>query len=339
MATIRSFDKPFEVVDLTAELNLIPNTWGLINELGIFSSEGVAQHTITVESMTGSLAVITDQVRGARNNVNKDDARALRSFAIPHFPLDDYVTPQDIQGKRAYGNTDAAETEAAVVARKLERIRKNHAVTLEAARAHAITTGSIYAPNGTVVGNFYTDFNITRKEVDFVLGTAGTEVAEKGEEVIAHIQDNILSGETVTGVVALCSPQYFAKLIKQANVKEAYKYYASTQELLRNRLGGGGLYRRFEFSGITYIEYRGSYNGTVLIPAGDAYFMPTGTADMFISYFSPANKFSHVNTTGEEAYVFQYRDQKDESILLQSEHNALHLVRRPAAVVRGFSSN
>jgi hypothetical protein len=339
MAIIRSFDKPFEVVDLTAELNLIPNTWGLINELGVFASEGVAQHTITVESMTGSLAVITDQVRGARNNVNKDDPRALRSFAIPHFPLDDYVTPQDIQGKRAYGNGDEAETEAAVVARKLERIRKNHAVTLEAARAFAITTGQIYAPNGTVVGNYYTDFGITRKEVDFVLGTAGTEVAEKGEEVIAHIQDNILSGETVTGVVALCSPQYFAKLIKQANVKEAYKYYASTQELLRNRLGGGGLYRRFEFSGITYIEYRGSYNGVALIPAGDAYFMPTGTADMFISYFSPANKFSHVNTVGEEAYVFQYKDQKDESILLQSEHNALHLVRRPAAVVRGFTSN
>ena len=339
MAIIRSFDKPFEVVDLTAELNIIPNTWGLINELGVFSSEGVSQHTVTVESSASTLAVITDQVRGTRSNVNRDDSRALRSFAIPHFPLDDYVTPQDLQGKRAYGNTDAAETEAAVVARKLERIRRNHAVTLEAARAFAITTGQIYAPNGTVVGNYYTDFGITRKEVDFVLGTAGTEVNEKGEEVIAHIQDNILNGETVSGVVALCSPQFFGKLIKQPNVKEAYKYYASTQELLRNRLGGGGLYRRFEHGGITYIEYRGSYNGSALIPAGDAYFMPTGTADMFISYFSPANKFSHVNTVGEQAYVFQYRDQKDESILLQSEHNALHLIRRPGAVVRGFSSN
>lgn len=339
MAIIRSFDKPFEVVDLTEELNLIPNTWGLINSLGVFTSEGVSQHTVTVESMAGTLAVITDQVRGTRNNVNKDDTRALRSFAIPHFPLDDYVTPQDIQGKRAYGNTDAAETEAAVIARKLERIRRNHAVTLEAARAFAITTGQIYAPNGTVVGNYYTDFGVTRKEVDFLLGTAGTEVNEKIEEVIAHIQDNILSGETVTNVVALCSPQFFGKLIKHPNIKEAYKYYSSTQELLRNRLGGGGLYRRFEHGGVLFIEYRGSYNGSPLIPAGDAYFMPQGTADMFISYFSPANKFSHVNTNGEEAYVFQYRDQKDESILLQSEHNALHLIRRPGAIVRGNSSN
>jgi hypothetical protein len=339
MATIRSFDKPFQLTDYTDELNLIPNTWGLINELGVFSKESVSQHSITVESKTGTLAVITDQVRGARNNVNKDDIGALRSFAIPHFPLDDYVTPQDVQGKRAYGTADQADTEAAVIARKLERIRKNHAVTLEAARAFALTTGGIYAPNGTVVGNYYTDFGVTRKEVDFVLGTAGTEVNEKGEEVIAHIQDNILTGEVVTGIVALCSPAFFAKLIKHPNVKEAYKYYASTQELLRQRLGGGGLYRRFEHGGIVYIEYRGSYNGTALIPAGDAYFMPTGTADMFISYFSPANKFSHVNTLGEEAYVFSYKDAQDEKITLQSEHNALHFVRRPAAVVRGFSSN
>lgn len=338
MAQVRSFEKAFELVDYTEELNLIPNTWGLINELGIFRNESVAQHSITVESKAGTLAVITDQVRGARNLVSKDDIAALRSFAIPHFPLDDYITPQDLQGKRAYGSADQADTEANKIAEKLQRIRMNHAVTLEAARAYALTTGAVYAPNGTVVGNYYTDFGVTRKEIDFVLGTAGTEVNEKSEEAIAHIQDNILSGESVGQIVALCSPEFFGKLIKQAGVKEAYKYYSSTQEPLRNRLGSG-VYRRFVHGNVEFLEYRGSYNGSRLIPAGDAYFMPMGTQDMFISYFSPANKFSFVNTLGEQAYVFSYRDGADEKITLQSEHNALHLVRRPAAVVRAFSSN
>ena len=338
MPTVRSFEKPFELVDYTQELNLIPNTWGLINELGIFRSESVAQHSITVESRAGTLGVITDQVRGARALVNKDEVSALRSFAIPHFPLDDYVTPADLQGKRMYGTADQAETEANVIARKMARIRQNHAITMEVARAFALTTGQIYAPNGTVAGNYYTDFGVTRKVVDFVLGTAGTDVIAKGEEVVAHIQDNILSGESVSSVYALCSPEFFAKLIAQAGVKEAYKYYTSTQEPLRQRLGSG-LYRRFNHGGIEYIEYRGSYNGTPLIPAGDAYFMPRGTSDTFISYFSPANKFSHVNTLGEESYMFTYRDSKDEKIEIHSEHNALHLLRRPQVVCRGFSSN
>lgn len=338
MATIRSFDKPFELVDYTEELLLVPNKWGLINELGIFRSEPVAQHSITVEARAGTLAAISDQVRGARNLVNKDDNRNLRSFPIPHFPLDDMVSPNDLQGKRAYGSADAAETEAAVIARKLERIRMNHSVTLEAARAYALTTGAIYAPNGTVAANYYTDFGVTRTEVDFTLGTTTTEMVTKIESIIAAIQDNIISGEVVTKIVALCSPTFFSKLIVHPTVKEAFKYYTSVQEPLRQRLGSG-VYRRFEFAGVEFIEYRGTYNGSALIPAGDAYFLPMGTSDMFISYFSPANKFSHVNTLGEEAYAFTYKDSKDEKIEIQTESNALHLVRRPAAVCRGFSSN
>ena len=333
----RSFDKPFALTDYTEELVSIPNTWGLINELGIFRSESVSQHSITVESTNGTLGLISDQVRGARNLVNKDDTRVLRSFAIPHFPLNDAVTPQDIQGKRAYGSPDAAETEAAVIARKLQRIRMNHAVTLEAARAYALTTGAIYAPNGTVAGNYFTDFGVTQKTIDFVFGTSTTDISAKGEEGISHIQDNIQSGEVVNGTIALCSPVFFAKLISHPKIADAYKYYASAQEPLRQRLGSG-LYRRFEHGGITYIEYRGSYNGSVLIPSGDAVLLPTGTMDTFVSHFPPANKFSHVNTLGEQAYVFTYRGTTDSEITIESESNFLNLLRRPQAVVRMFSS-
>jgi hypothetical protein len=334
----RSFERPFELVDYTEELLLVPNKWGLLNELGLFREEGVAQHSITVESNEGTLGLVTDKIRGERNNVNKSDTRALRSFAIPHFPLDDGVKPEDVQGKRAYGSPDQAETEAAVIARKLERIRMNHAVTLEAARAHAITAGAIYAPNGTVAGNFYTDFGVTRKEIDFVLGTSTTDLNAKSEEGIAHIQDSILSGEVVSNIIVLCSPAFFGKLINHATVKEAYKYYTSTQEPLRNRLGSG-VYRRFVHGGVEYVEYRGSYNGTALIPAGEAYMLPQGTNDMFLTYFSPANKFSHVNTIGEAAYVFTYRDPKDSEIIIQSEMNMLNLIRRPQAVVKLTTSN
>jgi hypothetical protein len=338
MATIRSFDKPFELVDYTEELLIIPNTWGLMNELNVFENEGVAQHSITVEKIDQTLALITDRTRGERNNVNKDDGRELHSFPIPHFPLDDYITPDDIQGKRAYGEANAEEQLGFVRARKLQRIRRNHAVTLEAARMQAITAGTAYAPNNTIAIDWYSAFGITRTEVDFVLGTGTTDVVGRGELVLAAIQDNVLSGDIVNEIVGLCSPAFFTKLIAQAGVKEAYKYYSSTQDPLRNRLGSG-LYREFSHGGIRYIEYRGSYNGTALIPAGDAYFMPMGVTDMFKTYFSPANKFGFVNTSGEEAYVFEYPGDRDEKIVLQSESNFINMLRRPQVVVRGFTSN
>ena len=336
MAITRSFENAFALTDYTQELLLVPNTWGLINELGIFNSEPVSQNTVTIEASEGTLGLLTDQFRGARNLANKNDTRKLYSFAIPHFPQDDQVSPADIQGKRAYGSADAAETEAAVIARKLERIRRNHAVTLEYARAYAITNGAAYAPNGTVSANYYTDFSISRKEIDFVFGTTTTDMIAKVEEGIASIQDNIKTGEVVNNVVVLCSPGFFAKLINHAQVKEAYKYYSSTQEPLRNRLGSG-LYRRFMFGGAEFIEYRGSYNGTNIITANEAFMLPVGT-DSFVTYHGPAHRFSHVNTLGEEAYVWTFRDPKDIEIQIQSESNFLNVLKRPQAVARLYSS-
>lgn len=337
MATIRSYANPFEVIDLTQELNLVPNTWGLLNELNIFRREGVTQHTISLESVAGTLGLITDQVRGARNLVNKDDVRSIYAFNIAHYPQDDGVSPEDVQGKRAYGS-DGAETVDAVIARKLERLSRNHAVTLEFARAYAITQGAAWAPNGTISENYYTKFGITRKEIDFVLGTATTDVLAKSEEGLAHIQDNIMTGEVVDRAVVLASPEFFAKLISQANVKDAFKFYSSSQEPLRNRLGSG-LYRRFIFGSIEYIEYRGSYNGQRMIPAGEAYMLPVGTTDMFITYNSPAMKFGDVNTLGEPSYAFTYYDPREEKILIQTEQNFLNVVRRPQAVVKLITSN
>ena len=338
MTIARSFTNGFQLTDVSESILLIPNTWGLINELGIFSEQSVSQHSITLESTAGTIGLITDRVRGERNNVSRDEVRRLYSYAVPHFPLSDAVKPEDIQGIRAYGTADAAETEAAVIARKLERIRRSHAITLEYARAQAITTGTVYAPNGTVAANYYSDFGVTRKEIDFVLSTATTNLLGKLEEGLAHVQDNILSGEVINDVVILCSPEFFSKFIDHASVKEAYKYYSSTQEPLRQRLGTG-IYRSFYHGGCLLLEYRGSYNGQRLIPAGDAYMLPKGTSESFITAFSPCNRFSFVNSLGEQVYAFTNRDGNDSEITIESESNFINILRKPQCVVRCFSSN
>ena len=336
---IRSFGGNFEVQDWTQEINVIPNQWGTIGQMGIFGTESVAEHVVVFEEIIKDGALIVDRVRGDRAQVGKDATRKLHTFAVPHFPYDDAISPQDIQGKRAYGSASEAETLEAVRLRKMERIRQNHAWTLERARAQAITAGTVYAPNGTVSQNWFTEFGVTQKSVDFVLGTGTTEVLAKIEEGIAHIQDNA-NGETVTGTVVLCSPTWFAKLIAHANIKAAYQYYSSTQEPLRQRLGGAfGIQRRFEFGGTTFVEMRDSYAGTQLITAGKAYMLPTGTQNCFKTYFSPANRFGLVNTLGEQVYMFESADSKGTKIEIESESNFVNALLRPQLVVEFTSSN
>lgn len=345
MPIVRDFTNPFNIADWTQELLIVPNQYGKIQGMGLFSTEGVATNTVTFEQINQTIGLIGDRPRGERNNVSSDYNRLIRSYALPHFPLDDAIKPEDIQGKSAYGGAGTGQPEVLdmVRARKLERIRRSHAQTLETARVKLLTTGDVYAPNGTIAGNFYTDFGVTRKEVDFDLDTATTEVLLKVEEVVAHIQDNILSGEVVNEVVALCSPEFFSKLITHASVKDAYKFYVSTQEPLRRggrEMGSaGGLDREFVCGAIRFVEYRGyAPDGTRFIPANDAYFFPMGTTDIFKTYFGPANRFEFTNTMGMEAYVFEYRNQTDTEILLQSESNFLNICRKPDVLVRGYTA-
>ena len=342
MPIIRNLNNPFNLEDWTQELLVVPNMYGKIQQMGLFDVEGVATQTVTFEEINQSLGLIGDKIRGERNNVSKDYTRKIRSYPVPHFPLDDAIKPGDIQGKSAYGGSGQGIPEQLdmVRARKLERIRRSHAQTLETARMKTLTTGDIYAPNGTVAGNFYTDFGITRKEVDFVLGTGTTEVLLKQEEITAHIQDNAFTGDVITEIVGLASPVFFNKLITQAGVKEAFKFYSSTQEPLRNRVGGNGIDREFVYGNIRYIEYRGfAPDGTAFVPSGDCYFLPLGTQDVFKTFFGPADRFEFTNTMGLEAYVFEQRNTSDTEITIMSESNFINVVRRPAIVARAYSSN
>jgi len=337
MAQTRSYTNNFEIVDYTAELVSIPNTFGLIQNLNLFQAEPVTQNVVVFEETTKDGALLIDRVQGERSLVGKDATRKLHTFSLQHFPYDDYISPQDLQGKRAYGS-DNAETIDAVRVRKLERIRRSHAMTLEFARAQAITLGTVYSPSGLSNQDWNSEFGVTRTVVDFALGTTGTEVIAKIEAGLAQIMDNT-GGEILTGTVTLCSPEFFAKLISHSSVKSAYQYYASTQEPSRQRLGGDNALRReFAFGGTRFIESRDNFGGVRLIPAGKAFMVPTGT-DIFKTFQGPPAIFSLLGTLGEEAYVFESADQHGTRIDLRSEANFCNAIMRPAMVVTLTSSN
>jgi hypothetical protein len=341
MPTIRSYTNAFELVDYSADLQKIPNSWTLLNDSALFSEEFLSTNTVTFEEIDRSLGLIGDSFRGSKPLANKDDTRKVRSYPIAHFAAVDEILPQDLAGKKAFGAGSAAETEAAVTLRKMERIRKNQDITLEVSRFSTLTTGNLYAPNGTITGNLFTDFGISQLSVDFVLGTSTTDIVGKVESVIAHMQDNANNGDVITGVTAYCSPTWFAKFIAHAKIVTAYTYYSATanQEILRNRAGGNGLYRMFDYGGIRFIEVRTVLAGQALIPAGEVVFVPNGTTDTFVTYFGPANRIGYENTTAERSYMWTYRDPKGQGIDIDSESNFTSIVRRPALVVKATTSN
>lgn len=339
--TVRSFTSNFEVVDSTRELNTLPQTWTLLSDSGLFQEEFLSQNVVTFQETKGSIAIVKDQVRGTKPQTTSNDTRKIHSYSLTHHPLMDALYPDDIAGKSAYSDLTQADTEAAALMRKMEKIKKSFAITKEIAAFSTLTTGNVWSPNATIAGNFYTDFGITRNEVDFVLSTAGTEITAKCEAIIRGFQDSVTDGVVITSVTAYCSPTFFAKLIAHAKVVQAYTYYSASeaQSILRNRAGGMGLYRRFTYANINFVEVPTVLAGSALIPAGDAYFIANSDDGAFTRFYGPANRFGLVNTTAMAEYLWQFRDPRGTEITLESESNFLHVMKRPNLVARGFSSN
>ncbi len=331
----------YSLAELTRGINLLPNLYGRVGEMNLMPIEGVTQRTVIVERYQGVLNLLPTMPLGAPGTTGKSGKGALRNFTVPHIPHDDVVLPEDVQGKRAFNSADGTDAQAMLIARRLQTMRNKHAITLEHLRMGALK-GIILDADGSTLFNLYTEFGIVQKTVDFVLGTAGTEVAEKVREVIRHIEDNLL-GEVMAGVQVLVSQEFFDKLIRHANVKEAFKYYSSQVEPLREDAR-----RRFPYAGVLFEEYRGTAtqlnaDGTTtarrFIASGDGHAFPVGTTESFKTYAAPADFNETVNTIGLELYAKLEERKFGRGWDLHTQSNPLPLCRRPEMLVRVFSSN
>ena len=111
------FDNPgFSMASLTAAINLLPNRYGRLEQLGLFPSKPVRTRQVVVEERNGTLNLLPTQPVGGPATLNVRDKRKLRSFVVPHVPLDDVVLPEEVQGVRAFGSETESESIAGVLA-------------------------------------------------------------------------------------------------------------------------------------------------------------------------------------------------------------------------------
>lgn len=345
------------VVDLSETVNIVPNNWDLFNQLGIFDVERKTQKYVLVPRTTWNEGLIPDRNWDERNSASRGPSRSYLTANIPHFPLDDAITPNDIDGVVSWENVFAGielESISSTRVRKMKQMVMNHGLTLERARAQLITTGSVYAPSGTLQTsygptiNWYNEFGVTRTELTMDLTNLAADPLVEVEPIIAAVQDGVQSGAVIDGLVAICSPSFFNALISHPFVVDTYKYFQQTQgtQVLNGRLAANvyGLdarYRNFYYGGILFIEYRGSFTDrntgatTPYIPAGDAYVFPKVASEaLFKTYFAPANTFPTINQVAQEQYWFEKMGEWQDKIEIMSESNFMNAVLRPQALVR-----
>lgn len=338
MATLNPWDADaFTMRSLTNAINILPNMYGRCNELNLFPDKGAAIRSIMLEEQNGVLNLLEPRPVGAPGQENKMGKRKVRSFIIPHIPVEDTILPNEYEGIRAFGTDNQVAALAQVMNNHLQTALNKFAITLEYMRMGALK-GQIVEPDTTVIYNLFTEFGIAEKEVDFLLGTAGTNVQTKCFEVKRHIEDN-LKGEVMTSGHCLVDESFFSKLISHANVKAAFANYSAAQNIL-----GGDPRKGFPFGGLTFEEYRGTAtdangNARKFLATDTGRAFPLGTMATFNTLYAPGTFLETVNTIGIPYYAKQEMRKFDRGVDIWMESNPLPMCLRPALLVKVTTSN
>lgn len=339
MALYTNPSNNFAAVDRTNELLLLPQNWSLQNELGIWNEEFLTTRTVTFEERSGTLALVKDQVEGAKPQTTGNDLRKLHSFQMSHHPLFDSLRPQDVAGQlRPGAMTPELDTKDRALMWKMEKIRKSFDRTLNFARFRTLANGDLWFPNGTVgAQNLYTALGVTRVNENFDLANASSDIIGHCEAVIANFQTQATEGQEIQRVVAFCSPGFFSALIGHVKVQSAYNLYAAVapQQISRDRAGGMGLYRRFVFSNIEFIEVTQSVDGTPLVDTDKAVFVADNGDDAFFTFYGSPNRWGYVNTVAERSYLWVYDNPRGTETTIEAEMNMLNVMKRPGFVSGG----
>lgn len=330
----------FSLVDQTDDILLLPQTWTLLGDSGLFQSEFLSTKTVTLEKRAGGLVLMKDRMRGEAPQTVGREVRALHSYEIPHFVLKESISPEELEGRTRPGSKGKEfDNEAAAMLRHMEKLRKSFDVNMELSRFKTLATGQAYAPDGTVFADFYADNSLTRNEVNFDLGVATTDVVGKCAEVIADFQSSANEGQVISRVIGYASPEFMGKLLAHAKVTQTHIYQQIGQyNITQERAGGMALRRTLNFGGIQFIEVADILLGQRLVPAGDCIFVAFEDMGSFKTYFSPPARFGYVNTIASDMYLWSFKNDRLTEIALEFESNWLNVLHKPNFVARGYTA-
>ncbi|MFH2098514.1 MAG: major capsid protein [Pseudomonadota bacterium] len=327
----------FSMMSLSQSMEVLPNQYDRLERMNLFTDKPVRTRDIAVESRNGVLCLLPSQPVGAPGTKGSHAKRVVRSFQVPHIPHDDVIVPSEFQGLRAHGSETELAALEELVSQKLRAMKNKHDQTLEWLRMGALKGIIVDGDGSTVLYNLFTEFGISPKTVDFVLGTGTTDVKGKVREVVLHIEDNA-KGDTFRGINCDCSPEFFDAFTNHAEVKEVVLTHSEAS----SRYGEDNRHD-FRFGGVSFTEYRGTAddaegNSHKFITAKDAHFYPVGGLDTFHTSFAPGNFIETANTLGQRLYAKLVPRSKGDGIDLFTESNPLPMCARPGMLVRGYTA-
>ena len=139
-----------------------------------------------------------------------------------------------------------------------------------------------------------------------------------------------------THVHAFVGDDFFDALLKTTEVRATYEGWSEARILRESYIGmNRGENPIFEFGGIVFENYSPVETGGVGVKAIKCHLFPMGVANLFRTYYAPADYVETVNTRGRRLYSMQWRMQNGKGINGEMQSNALQLCTRPKVLMKG----
>lgn len=322
-------DDAFGVVSLTDSINRMPFIPGRAGALGIWDEEGINTTDVAIEDVQGTIALVPDKKRGAPPSQNVTEKRNLRKLSVPHLPLADTVSADEIQNVRIFGAGSQLQAVQQVVQRKMMRMTTNIDLTIEYQRIAALQGIILDSDGTTVIYNLMTEFNVSQPTQDFVFSNSDTDVLNVLRAVSRKVEAN-LGAAVYDHIHVFCGETWFDELVSHASVKDSYRYFQATGQN-QNPNRDDLRFRGFRFGGFLFEEYRGSVGGVDFVDDHEAIAFPVGVPGMYRTYFAPADYMETVNTQGLPRYAKQEPMRFNRGIELEVQSNPLSICTRPDA--------
>jgi hypothetical protein len=341
MATMDVFNsKPFQAVELSAAVQRSPYVPNYLGSLNIFTPKRIRTESFAIERKGGTLSLIQTSERGAPMDEGSREKRDIRDFRTKRIAKGHTLTASEIQNIRAFGQESElmqVMSELADIMNGATGLRASIELTHEHMRLGAVQ-GVVTDADGSTIIDWFDAWGVSQDtEIDFDLDKASPASGAVRTKCNQVLRQTIRAAEGAWSpnsyVMGLAGDTFFDNLVAHSEVRQTYLNQSEASQL-RNDVGLA--FGTVRYGGITFVNYRGTDDGsTVGVHTDKCKFFPVNAPGAFECAYSPAEFFEFVNTPGQDVYALIVRD-KDRNAWVRPELYSypLHYCTRPKMLQR-----
>lgn len=336
MAMIDVFNQDaFSMVELSAAIDEMEYEPDYLGTLGIFEPVSIRTEFFSMEKRDNELVLVPTTPRGAALPQLSTRGRNMRVFQTVRIAKGDRLTASEISNIRAFGSETELVAVQDEVADRMGTIRSDIEATHELHRLGALQ-GKVLDIDGTVLFDWYALWGITPPPTltfNFATLIDGNLREFLTKMIRAMVKRSKGAITARSRIVGLAGDNFYDALIKAKEVRDTYLGWAAAADL-RN---SGMPWEEFNFGGVTWINYRGTDDGTkIAIDADEVHFFPTDSRGVFKRFNSPGESFDMINTPGKDYYARTIVDDKrNEWVDIEVLSYPAYVLARPLAIQKG----